>query len=49
MTSNPEGTYIFQQVAPGNYELTVAHEGFATQTAEVRLLVNQPASLSTSH
>ncbi len=46
MTSNPEGSYIFQQVAPGNYELTVAHEGFATQTAEVHLLVNQPVALN---
>ena len=45
MTSTPDGTYIFQQVAPGSYQLTVAHEGFATQTAEVRLLVNQPATL----
>ena len=44
--SNPEGTYIFQQLTPGSYELTIAHEGFATQTAEVRLLVNQPASLN---
>ena len=48
MTSNPEGAYIFQQVAPGNYEPTVSHEGFANQTAEVRLLVNH-LRLSMSH
>jgi hypothetical protein len=45
MRSNPEGTYIFQQLAPGSYELTVEAAGFATQRVKMELLVDQPATL----
>jgi Carboxypeptidase regulatory-like domain len=46
MLSNPEGAYIFQQLAPGAYELTAESTGFATQTVGMRLLVDQPATLN---
>jgi hypothetical protein len=44
--SNSEGSYIFQQLAPGTYELTAESDGFATLTAKIDLLVDQPATLN---
>jgi hypothetical protein len=46
MTSDSKGTYIFQQLAPGTYELTAVSAGFATQTVKIHLLVDQPATLN---
>jgi hypothetical protein len=46
MRSNSEGSYIFQQLAPGSYELTAESAGFATQTVKIELLVDQPATLN---
>ena len=46
MTTNSEGAYIFQQLAPGTYELTADSAGFATQTVTIQLLVDQPATLN---
>jgi len=46
MESGADGTYIFQQLAPGNYELIATAEGFGTQTIKIPLLVDQPATLN---
>jgi hypothetical protein len=46
MTTNAEGAYIFQQLAPGTYQLTADSAGFATQTATIQLLVDQPATVN---
>jgi hypothetical protein len=46
MTSSSQGTYIFQQIDPGTYQLTAASAGFATQTVKIELLVDQPATLN---
>ena len=46
MKSNSAGAYIFQQLDPGTYELTADASGFATQTVQVQLLVDQPATLN---
>jgi hypothetical protein len=43
--SSGEGEYSFQQIAPGKYSLTISAAGFAQQTRQVELLVNQPARL----
>jgi Carboxypeptidase regulatory-like domain len=46
MASGSDGTYLFQQLAPGAYELTTVSAGFATQTVKIHLLVDQPATLN---
>jgi hypothetical protein len=45
--TNSGGVYTFAQLAPGTYRLTVKNQGFAAkQFNEVRVLVNQPATLN---
>ena len=46
MKSNSAGAYIFQQLDPGTYQLTADASGFAAQTVQVQLLVDQPATLN---
>jgi hypothetical protein len=46
MKSNSQGAYIFQQLAPGTYELTADSSGFAKRKVGVRLLVDEPATLN---
>lgn len=45
-TSDATGTYSFHQITPSNYTITVVTPGFAAQTKEAELLVNQPATIS---
>jgi len=44
-TANSTGEYVFAQVAPAKYTITVAAMGFADQTKTAELLVNQPATV----
>jgi hypothetical protein len=47
VTTGPDGSYTFSQIAPGNYKLTVKSQGFTQKVFnDVRLLVNQPATLN---
>lgn len=43
--SSNAGAYSFAQVPPGPYKLEVKKPGFRTQTAQVRLQINVPATL----
>ncbi len=43
-TSDAVGEYIFAQIPPGAYNVTVKAPGFATITESMNLLVNQPAT-----
>ncbi len=45
-TSDAKGEYLFSQIPPGQYVLTVTADGFGTQTAHTALLINQPATLN---
>lgn len=46
-TTDKAGAYSFQQLAPGQYELTVSSQGFATaKRPSFNLLVNQPATVN---
>jgi hypothetical protein len=44
-TSNSSGEYVFAQVSPAKYSITVGAAGFADQTKTAELLVNQPANI----
>jgi hypothetical protein len=44
--SNGQGEYNFQQVPPGNYQITVTAPGFDTQLTQATLLVDQPATIN---
>lgn len=46
VTADSTGTYSFHQLTPSNYTITVTTAGFAPQTKEAELLVNQPATIS---
>jgi len=43
--SSSAGFYIFPVIAPAHYLITIASNGFATQTRTAELLVNQPATI----
>jgi hypothetical protein len=45
-TSNSQGEYQFQQLAPGAYSVTVTATGFGVQTKRAEFLVSQPATLN---
>ncbi len=47
LTTNADGTgtYLFNQLTPSTYTITVTTPGFAPQTKEAELLVNQPATI----
>ncbi len=45
-TTNGSGLYSFDQLTPSNYRITVSTSGFAAQTKEAELLVNQPATIN---
>lgn len=45
-TADSTGTYGFEQITPSTYTITVSTPGFATQTKEAELLVNQPATIN---
>ena len=45
-TTGASGTYLFNQLTPSNYTITVSTPGFATQTKEAEILVNQPATVN---
>ena len=42
------GAYQFEQLPPGDYSVTVAGKGFASQSRSVELLINQSATLDFS-
>ena len=44
-TSNATGYYQFPQIPPARYIITVTSTGFAAQSKEAELLVNQPATI----
>ncbi len=44
--SNQRGEYELVQVAPGKYEVTVEKPGFTTETSEVLLQTNTPATVN---
>jgi len=44
-SSSGSGEYVFQQIPPATYQITVAANGFANQTKSAELLVNQPATI----
>ena len=43
--TSANGEYSFQQLAPGNYSITVSASGFSNQIKKAELLVNQPATI----
>jgi hypothetical protein len=45
VTSGASGDYIFAQIPPARYEITVSAAGFSSQTKTAELLVNQPATV----
>ncbi|MGH9757021.1 MAG: carboxypeptidase regulatory-like domain-containing protein, partial [Candidatus Acidiferrales bacterium] len=45
-STNPNGEYNFPQIPPGKYTLTVTQAGFAPQSKQAELLVNQPATVN---
>ncbi len=47
-TADAGGVFQFPQLLPGNYTVNVAAEGFALQTRQIELLINQPATLNFS-
>lgn len=44
-TSGSTGLYVFAQIAPARYIITVSASGFGDQTKRAELLVNQPATI----
>jgi len=44
-TTNAVGEYVFAQLAPARYTITVQAEGFGDQNKSAELLVNQPATI----
>ena len=44
-TANSAGSYVFPQIAPARYSITVSASGFGDQTKTAELLVNQPATV----
>ncbi|MEK7755389.1 MAG: carboxypeptidase regulatory-like domain-containing protein, partial [Acidobacteriota bacterium] len=46
-STDHEGLYWFQQVAPGDYKVTVRAKGFSSKVvSDLRLLVNSPATIN---
>ncbi len=43
--SNSAGEYVFAQIPPSKYTITVSAPGFGNQTKGAELLVNQPATI----
>ena len=44
-TTNSTGFYLFSQISPARYAITVSASGFGSQTKTAELLVNQPATI----
>lgn len=44
-TANNAGLYVFAQIPPAKYTITVSAAGFGNQTKTAELLVNQPATI----
>lgn len=47
-TANNSGSYVFPQIQPSKYIITVSASGFADQKKTAELLVNQPATVDFS-
>src|SRR5690349_8893602 len=45
VTTNSDGSYLLVQLPPGNYQLTVQQEGFATRTTTLELTLGNTALL----
>ena len=45
-TSNNSGEYVFAQIVPGTYVITVDSKGFGSQSKQADILVNQPATIN---
>ncbi len=46
--ANNAGSYVFAQITPAKYTITVSASGFGDQTKSAELLVNQPATIDFS-
>ena len=44
--SNNSGEYVFAQIVPGTYVITVDSNGFGSQSKQADILVNQPATIN---
>ena len=44
-TTNARGQYVFSQLAPGTWNVTISAKGFADQTKVATLLVSKPATI----
>ncbi len=44
-TSHNDGSYVFAQIPPARYTITVSSPGFADQSKIAQILVNQPATV----
>jgi hypothetical protein len=44
-TTNPDGTFIFVNVGPGNYEISVENQGFNKNVKNIRVEVAQRINL----
>ena len=44
--SSPKGEYVFEQLQPGRYTVTITSTGFAPQTEQVELLVATPLTIN---
>src|SRR6266568_1769213 len=42
-TTDPAGSFRFEKVLPGSYEVQISHEGFKTATARIRVASRPPA------
>jgi len=47
-TANSAGLYVFAQIPPAKYTITVSADGFGSQTKTAELLVSQPATIDFS-
>jgi len=46
--TNSAGHYIFVDLPPANYSISISKQGFATTKASIQILVGQPATFNTS-
>ena len=45
-TTDSKGEYVFSPIEPGKYLITISARGFADQSKQAELLVDQPATIN---